>query len=121
MEDMSDLIKQFSSMVENNEIPDNLKEIVSQINSNRKNNSDSNDVSSASLSGLDGIDLNTIMKFKNIMDKVNSKDDPRANLLLSLKPYLKDSRKAKLEQYIQFLNMSKIMESLKDSGGDNKK
>ena len=33
------------------------------------------------------------MKMKTIIDKMNTKDDPRSNLLQSLKPYLKDSRK----------------------------
>lgn len=53
----------------------------------------------------------------------NQKDDPRANLLLSLKPYLKPSRKDKVEQYIKLFQMSKVMEVLKptDSGGDEKK
>lgn len=55
------------------------------------------------------IDFETIMKLKSVMDKMNSKDDPRAKLLISLKPYLKDSRKNKVDQYIQFFNMSKIM------------
>lgn len=123
MEDMSDLLKQFSSMVENDQIPDNLKEIIGQMNNknNSKEQSSEGVSSSSSFSGFDGIDINTIMKMKSIMEKMNSKDDPRANLLLSLKPYLKDSRKAKVEQYIQFLNMSKIMESFTDSGGDIKK
>lgn len=50
------------------------------------------------------IDINTILKMKFIMDKMgNSKDDPRANLLLSLKPYLKESRKSKVEQYVRFI------------------
>ena len=50
------------------------------------------------------IDINTILKMKSIMDKMgNSKNDPRANLLLSLKPYLKESRKAKVEQYIRII------------------
>ena len=123
MEDMSDLLKQFSSMVENDQIPDNLKEIIGQMNNknNSKEQSSEGVSSSSSFSVFDGIDINTIMKMKSIMEKMNSKDDPRANLLLSLKPYLKDSRKAKVEQYIQFLNMSKIMESFTDSGGDIKK
>ena len=32
-----------------------------------------------------------------------------SKLLLSLKPYLKDSRKNKIEQYIGLFNMSKAM------------
>ena len=60
------------------------------------------------------------MKFKTIMDKMNSKEDPRSKLLISLKPYLKDSRKNKVDQYIQFLNMSKIIDTFSKSNGDGK-
>ena len=43
--------------------------------------------------------MNTILKMKQIMEKMNNKkDDPRANLLLSLKPYLKPSRKENCEE-----------------------
>ena len=59
---------------------------------------------------------------KKLFEQINKKDDPRAKLLLSLKPYLKESRKSKLEQYVQLLNMSKIIEVFnKPSGGDSAK
>ena len=69
------------------------------------------------------IDMNTILKMKQIMEKMNSKkNDPRANLLLSLKPYLKPSRKQKVDQYIQLFNMGSIMENLGPMvGGDKTK
>ena len=40
-------------------------------------------------------------------------------ILLSLKPYLKDSRKSKIEQYIQLFNISKVIEALNQDGGEN--
>ena len=56
------------------------------------------------------------------MEKMNSSgDDPRANLLLSLKPYLKESRKHKVDQYVQFLKMEKMLEVLGPLGGEKKK
>ena len=65
------------------------------------------------------IDFDTIMKMKSVMDAMNSKkNDPRAKLLMSLKPYLKDSRKQKLDQYVQLLNMSSVFELFKENGGD---
>ena len=56
------------------------------------------------------IDINTILKMKSIIEAINTKDDPRANLLYSLKPYLRESRKSKLDQYSSLLNMANIME-----------
>ena len=64
----------------------------------------------------------TILKIKSVMEKMNQKkNDPRSNLLLSLKPYLKPSRKEKVDQYIGLLNMSSMLEGLDFMGGDKKK
>lgn len=67
-------------------------------------------------------DINMIMKMKTIMDSMKSnKNDPRANLLRSLKPYLNSNRKEKVDQYIQLFNMSKVFEVMNPPGGDKKK
>ena len=66
------------------------------------------------------IDPEMLIKMKQVMDKMKgSGEDPRANLLSSLKPYLKDSRKDKVDQYIKMMNMSKVMEMF--NGGEAKK
>ena len=76
-------------------------------------------ISKVSNSSNFNIDFETIMKIKTIMDALNTKkDDPRAKLLKSLKPYLKESRKNKIDQYIGLLNMSQVFELFKNSGGD---
>ena len=65
-------------------------------------------------------DFETIMKVKNIIDTFNSaKNSPETNLLLSLKPYLNSNRKQKIDQYIQFLNITKVIENLNNNGGVN--
>lgn len=72
--------------------------------------------------GSSSIDMETMAKMKNIMDSMkNSGNDPRANLLESLKPYLKDSRKDKVDQYVKMLNVSKAVELFNNMGGDTKK
>lgn len=71
-------------------------------------------------SGFGNIDFDTIMKMKSIIDKMNTHDDPRSNLLESLKPYLKESRKSKVDQYIQLMNISRVMDVFPFMGGDNK-
>jgi len=68
-----------------------------------------------------GIDMDMLFKMKSMVEKMNVKDDPRSNLLGSLKPYLKESRKDKLDQYIQLMNMSKMVDFLPFLGGGNKK
>lgn len=87
----------------------------SDSDSNTTNFSDSSNMFS-------GIDMNTILKMKKIMEKMNQKkNDPRSNLLLSLKPYLKNSRKEKVDQYIQLFNMSSMFENFNFMGGEKTK
>lgn len=109
----------------------NLKEIFNNFTSNsenQNNNKQENDISSENTSSKDNssnenssfpdIDIGTILKMKTIFDKMNSsKNDPRSNLLLSLKPYLKESRKDKLDQYVKLLNMEKVIEVINPLGG----
>lgn len=97
-------------------LTDNSKSEASNFANNLNENSSQNGSNSNNM----GIDFETIMKFKTIMDKMNSKDDPRSKLLISLKPYLKDSRKSKVDQYIQFFNMSKVIDVFSKTNGDDK-
>ena len=109
-----------SSTKSNGISPETINNLVSMLNSNTKSStkdSDNTNSNEHSTNSNSGIDFETIMKFKTIMDKINSKDDPRSKLLTSLKPYLKDSRKSKVDQYIQFLNMSKVIDIFSKSLG----
>ena len=69
-------------------------------------------------------DIETIMKIKRIMDsmKANS-NDPSVNLLSSLKPYMRDEKKTRIDQYIKLLSMGKAMSAfsnLEDESNDSK-
>ena len=95
----------------------NFEDFTSSFDNNTTNSSDTEQSSP-----FGNIDMNTILKIKQIMEKMNkSKNDPRSNLLLSLKPYLKPSRKQKVDQYIQLFNMGSIMEDFNFMGGEKSK
>lgn len=126
-DDMSDLMAKLNSMLGSNSA-NGLKDMINNFSNNNSSDNSSSDNSystaSSSVNTEDAnsnfnIDFDTIMKMKSVMDAMNSKkNDPRAKLLMSLKPYLKDSRKQKLDQYVQLLNMSSIFELFKENGGD---
>lgn len=125
-EDMSDIIQKISTMMNNsnnkessdiyedddissnsNDTSINFQDILSNINFNSNN-----DNSQTNTNNNTSFDFETILKIKNVIDKFNStQNSPENNLLMSLKPYLNNNRKQKLDQYIQFLNMAKILES----------
>ena len=128
-EDMSGVFEKINNMASQNNIsPDMLNNLVNMFN--KPSNSESKNASQNSSNSYkaqdssfndDGFDFETIMKMKTIIDKINAKDDPRANLLQSLKPYLNENRKSKIDQYIQLMNMSKVMDVFPFMGGDKKK
>lgn len=109
-----EMIENFSSMMGNS----NNYNSENSENSNTSNNINSSGENNSSNNfDFSNIDVNTIMKMKSIMEKMNSKDDPRSNLLYSLKPYLRESKKEKLDQYANLLNIAKLSELFKN---DNK-
>ena len=55
-----------------------------------------------------------------LVEKLNDNNDPRKNLLSSLKPYLRDSKKEKLDQYANLLNVAKIADLFKNDSKENK-
>ena len=107
-DDISEMMQKMSEMLKNNEIPDNVKSIINNLSSKSSeantssengNSFNKNSTSENSNSDFPDIDLNTMLKMKSIIDSMNKQqNDPRANLLRSLKPYLKPSRKEKVEQ-----------------------
>lgn len=118
-EDLSSLFEKFNINKDSisPEMINNLMEMFN--NSGSSNDSACKENSSTSATNSNsGIDFETIMKMKSIIDKMNVKDDPRSKLLQSLKPYLKESRQSKIDQYIQLMNMSKVMEVFPFMGGD---
>lgn len=155
--DMNDLFANVKKMVDSGNIPDDVKQMMNNLqNNSNSQNSNGNSASSAnsapdlnnilskvspemlnnlgsmlnsnnqsnqnsSQNGNFNLDMNTIIKMKSIMENMNNKNDPRANLLYSLKPYLRDGKKDKLDQYVNLLNVSKIADLMNKNNNDNKK
>lgn len=132
---MDDLFTNVKKMVDSGNIPDDIKQMMQNLHGNQ---SEPNPISPEMLNNLSSmlnsntqssntsnnnfnLDMNTIMKMKSIMESMNNKNDPRANLLYSLKPYLRDSKKEKLDQYVNLLNVSKIAEFMNQNTDNDKK
>ena len=166
MADMSDLMKNFSSIMNGKEIPDNIKEMLNSF-ANKSNNSSSNmadgssdnttrniasnvsnnannkeqsnnshfdtqesyhrnsnnssDNCAENSSPFDGIDFDTMMKMQKIISSMNSSSNSSgANLLRSLKPYLKPSRQAKVDECLQLLSLEKAFSLMNNSNLSNR-
>ena len=181
--DLNEMIKKAQSMIQNNQIPDDIKSLINNLqnsnnntssnvnntyrnnsynyssSNNQKNNSNNNSSNSTYSNNTNfnngnynntekkynnsnyqnssqvsnnneksdlnsitsNIDMETLMKIQNIMSKMkNSDNDDMSKLLLSLKPYLRDGRKEKIDEYIQLIKMGKMTQFLDLFGGDKK-
>ena len=126
-DDISKMFDNVKKIVDNGNIPDNLKDLLKNLNSSNddisslisNSKSSSSESSNSNKTNNINMDIKTFIKMKNIIDTINKKDDPRANLLHSLKPYLRESRKEKIEQYVNLLNMTKIADILKKENNSN--
>lgn len=183
--DMANMIKKAQEMINNNQVPDELKNLVanmqnnsssnsndthnysnSNMHSNRSNSSQSmynnsnnfsnmNSIqkssgkqdynkysstysqrnnnmgnsrqnyngynqSNSENSGFPDIDIETMMKLQNIMSKMKSvnSDDDMSKLLISLKPYLRNEKQEKVDEYIKLIRMGKITQAFDLFGGD---
>lgn len=103
---LNDIISKFNNILKDKDI--NLGEIFNNNNNDDNNNSENNNQSDFN------IDIETLIKFKDIFQKINDNNNPRNRLLYSLKPFLKDSRKKKLDEYIKIANLLVIMNIIND-------
>lgn len=94
MDNMSDVINKFSSILKDKNI--DLGKILGDEPESNPLDFD--------------FDLDTIIKFKKIFNQINSSNSPRNNLLYSLKPFLREEKKQKLDQYIRIANLLSVLE-----------
>lgn len=52
--------------------------------------------------------LGYISKLKSMVDDMSKAHDPRSNLLMSLRPYMRSGRQRSIDNAIRLLNISKI-------------
>ncbi|MCR5145919.1 MAG: hypothetical protein K6B70_01010 [Clostridia bacterium] len=118
-DDMANMLKNFINNMNSTNTENSSESTDNTSNSQSESRDSNNETETNNIFG--NIDINTIMKMQQIMSSLNnSANDSRTNLLLSLKPYLKESRKNKVDQYIQLMKMGKVFEMMNPLGGESK-
>lgn len=97
---------------------DILKNFFNANLGNEKNSSSNSETSTSNNDFSSKIDFETILKIKSIMETLNKNDDPRSNLLYSLKPYLRESRQKKIDQYVNLLKITNLSGLFNFNKGD---
>lgn len=66
------------------------------------------------MDALGGENMEYLMQIKEIMNQLgNSRNDPRSNLLMSLKPYMRGTRQKSIDSAVRMLNLTKLTGLLK--------
>lgn len=105
-----EMLNNLSSMLQSNNVTNN---------NNSSGSSNYNTSSNSTSNNNFNLDPETLMKMTSVISAMNQKNNPGNNLLHSLKPYLRDSRKDKLDQYANLLNISKIADIMKNDKKEN--
>lgn len=106
-EDMSNVLNKFQDILKEKNI-----DLNSVLGSSSNGQNGTNTANPENSGQSFDFDINSILKMKNIFDKLNHQNNPRNNLLYSLKPFLREDKKEKLDQYIKISNILSIIELL---------
>ena len=122
-DDLSNVMNHFSQILKDKNIDINQSINKTSDNSNSSNNQNTqanqNSFTSNANSSSDfNLDIQTILKIKDIMGKMNQKNIPRNNLLNSLKPFLRKEKQEKLDEYIKYANLLNLLELFNSTGGE---
>ncbi len=104
---MDDISNMISGLLESPEGLDKIKSLAGLLlaGDENKTKKGENTTSSETPSGLD---TSMLLKVKNLMSKINTKDDKRVNLLMALRPYLSHKRIENMDNAIKLLKFSQI-------------
>lgn len=107
-----ELLNQISNLLSDKDI--NLNQILEnfQINTTDENTQNTSEEQTK-------IDPEMILKFQKILTLLNqNKNSKDETLLRALKPYMRDSRKEKIDQYIKLLHILNLFEKFQEMGGN---
>ena len=103
-----DLLKQLSNMLSEKDI--DLNQILENFQSS---SSDENTTNSQVDSNQ--IDPEMLLKFQKLLSLLNKNKDSKDEVLLkALKPYMRDYRKNKIDQYIKLLHILNLFENFQE-------
>lgn len=121
-DDLNKKIKQIADILGQDSMPDNLKGLLSLLGSsgNKEELSPRADETipvkeeKASRSELEE-NLELVRKMKKVMDKLNTKNDPRVNLLSAIRPFLNNTRQKRLNDCIKLLQVTSLKSFMDES------
>lgn len=119
-DDLNKKIKQIADILNQDTLPDNLKGLLSLLSSPGSSQEspppETPDIKEERTSKGemdDSIDM--IRKVKNVMDRMNSANDPRIGLLTAIKPFLSSRRQSKLNNCVNMIRLASVTRLMDDT------
>jgi hypothetical protein len=126
-DDFSNVFKQVSDMLSQGNPQETLGNLLGMLenvmgNSNDQNSSEANSQERNQKSGpsINPENMQLFMKLAQALQKTSNGNDPRSNLLNSLKPYMGKKKQDKVDQLIKLLSLSEVFQILTNSKEEGK-
>jgi hypothetical protein len=121
-DDLSNKIQQIIQMLGQDEAPNKLKEVVSMLASSLgSSEGSSDDATPTEKEKIDAPEISDkpenselIDAAKRAMERINSNNDPRVNLLQAIKPFMSYTRQKKISNCIQMLQIASLRNLITD-------
>jgi len=122
-DDLNKKIKQITDILGQENLPDNVKGLLTLLGGENKQNEKEVPkdphpepiINENRSSNEMQENIEMLSRAKKIFDKLNTKDDPRINLLYSMKPFLNNNRQKKLANCIKLLQMYNLSKLVDDT------
>ena len=144
-DDISSAIKQLAGMLNQANLPDGLKDIISLLGTAMDSGADKKEVSAGQQEKekqekqpVQNQEGNTSLKadinktgneledgleaftaIRNILKNINTKNDPRINLLIALKPFVNKRPQKKISNCILLLQVARLLETMRGAEEDS--
>jgi hypothetical protein len=121
-DDMNNKIQQIAELLSQENMPDNVKGLLSLLAGSlggkedtqpKTSNEDREKEDRPMQNSTDDSD-EMIRKVKKVVDKLNTGNDPRINLLHAIKPFMNSNRQKKISNCIQLLQMTSLTRLMGD-------
>ena len=120
-EELNQKMSQLTELLDQVKSSDKLSGILSMLTQNNDSKDDNSESKSSAISELgskktddDSINIESLLRIKKILESSKQTNDPKINLLNSLKPFLGDKRKTSLAKCMKMLKMTSLTKHMDD-------
>lgn len=106
---MADMMETLKELLGDN-AEEKINSVVNMLGSDK---ADSTQASPPMLSDVDMSMPELMIQAQGLLSKLSSGGDDRSNLLMSLKPYMRENRKKSIDSAVKLLNMAQLSELFK--------